>query len=853
MSQPPPTLDSRIQAAVQEYLERIDRGEVVDRERFLARFPDVADAVRSFIASSEELARWAQRGSASAISTNSVAEAASQAVPREKLQASTGGGGSKFDALPADFGRYRVLKLLGKGAMGSVFLAEDTQLQRQIALKIPSFDQDHTGELLERFYREARSAATLRQPNICPVYDVGEIDGQHYITMAYIAGRALSELIKSDKPPGERATLLIVRKLALALQEAHNQGIIHRDLKPGNVMIDARGEPIVMDFGLACRMEQEDAARLTHSGVIVGSPAYMSPEQVEGNPDKLTPAADQYSLGVILYEMLTGQLPFKGNIAAVIAQITTKSPQPPRELKPEIDPRVEAVCLRMLSKSAADRFPSLKAVADELAAIVRDPKAGPPAAETSSNRAAVSATTSLADRQREIQSLLKAGDLTAAREALEGLAALQDARHTKVRDWAKQQLAKLQADAQRWETEVPQLLELARKLVRKHDYGDAAKLLGQVPAFARTPALAELLEQATDKQEECDALLADIERAVRKEQSQELPMLVKRLLQLKPGHTGIKRLAADIRKHGVERAMRAHQGDRRYLDPAGRVWNPLHLARFVGGLAALCCALYFAVVSLQNREQEMADEGTPAERTAAAKPDPSSEGPQPPVTEESGFTPLFNGRDFTGWDGDQSGWIISNGVLASRRGLQRPTAVLTDREFTDYELRLEFRLLNPGNATVYLRGERDEQDRAIGHVVQLGFLRLESSRPENVTGDLFRRRSRRPQGGRPSVETARRMTRQSFLSHAEGDRRDEINRAYREREWNDLTIRCIGRREVVELNGLTTADVTDAETPLSGRIGLHLWGTMEADDPIATTPDIQFRNIRVKELTATPQ
>ncbi|HUQ70207.1 MAG TPA: serine/threonine-protein kinase, partial [Planctomycetaceae bacterium] len=589
----PARRDPRVNAAVQKYLERIEREEAVDQERFLAQHPDIADVLRSLISGSEELAKFARKSDVSVISTNSVAADVSQVAKSAKPQ----GARSQFDSLPTNFGRYRVLKLLGRGAMGAVFLADDRQLQRQVALKIPSFDQGHDGELLARFYREARSAALLRQPNICPVYDVGEIDGQHYITMAYIAGRPLSDVIKSDKPPGERQILLIVRKLALALQEAHTQWIIHRDLKPGNVMIDARGEPIVMDFGLACRVEQEDGARLTHSGMIVGSPAYMSPEQVEGNPDKMTAAADQYSLGVMLYEMLTGQLPFRGSIAAVIAQITTKSPQPPRELKPEIDPRLEAICLRMLSKTAEDRFASLKVVADELATILREPKSSAAALTTTT----VSATLSMADRQRQIQMLLNEGDLTGAQEALNGLAALTDLRLQKVADWAKQQLAKLRADAQRRQTEAPEVLALARKLVKKHDYADAAKLLGQVPAAFRSHELSDLLEQATDKQEECDALLADIEKAIRKEQPTELPILLKRFLQLKPGHTGMQRLAADIKKHGIERAMRVRKGDRHYLDPAGQVWNPFHLVFAACGLAALCLGIYLTVIKFQTK------------------------------------------------------------------------------------------------------------------------------------------------------------------------------------------------------------------------------------------------------------
>ena len=137
--------------------------------------------------------------------------------------------------------------------MGAVYLAEDRQLERKVAIKTPHFEDEPTGELIARFYREARAAATLRHTNICPVYDVGEIDGKHFISMAFIEGRPLSDLIRSGKVQNERQIAIAVNKLARALQEAHDHGIVHRDLKPANIMVDKKGEPIVMDFGLACK------------------------------------------------------------------------------------------------------------------------------------------------------------------------------------------------------------------------------------------------------------------------------------------------------------------------------------------------------------------------------------------------------------------------------------------------------------------------------------------------------------------------------------------------------------------------------------------------------------------------
>lgn len=274
--------------------------------------------------------------------------------------------------LAEQFGRYRIIRTLGAGGMGTVYLAWDTHLERQVALKTPRFSEDPNGEQMQRFFREARSAGNLRHPNICPIYDFGEINGKHFITMAYIEGHSLSALINPDKPVPEPQILILIRKLALALQAAHEKGIVHRDLKPANIMVDTSDEPIIMDFGLAQQTTGANDIRLTQTGNILGTPAFMSPEQAEGETDKIGPATDQYSLGVILFEMLTGQLPFQGSVLSVMRQIVNKEPPCPTQLRPETDPRIEAVCLKMMAKAPSDRFPSLKAVADELSSILEN-------------------------------------------------------------------------------------------------------------------------------------------------------------------------------------------------------------------------------------------------------------------------------------------------------------------------------------------------------------------------------------------------------------------------------------------------------------------------------------------------
>ena len=166
-----------------------------------------------------------------------------------------------FPTLPAEFGRYRILRQLGRGGMGAVYLAQDTQLGRQVALKVPFFDAAGSPQCAERFVREARSAAVLQHPNICTVYDAGQIDGRPFITMAYIAGTPLEKKIDPDAPMPQVRAAEIVRKIALALQHAHQTGIVHRDLKPANVMMAAGGEPVVMDFGLAKKVADIDPAR----------------------------------------------------------------------------------------------------------------------------------------------------------------------------------------------------------------------------------------------------------------------------------------------------------------------------------------------------------------------------------------------------------------------------------------------------------------------------------------------------------------------------------------------------------------------------------------------------------------
>ncbi len=287
-------------------------------------------------------------------------------------------GSVTTDHLPPEFGRYRILKKLGQGGMGAVYLAHDTQLDRKVALKVPQFDRGASPQQLERFFREAKAAAAFDHPNLCPVYDAGTINGTHYLTMPFIEGKPLSDYARPDKPLAQQQAAKVVRKVALAVAEAHKRGVVHRDLKPANVMINQRGEPVVMDFGLA-RMDTGEAARLTGAGAILGTPSYMAPEQVRGEQDKIGPLCDVYALGVILFELLTGRRPFEGPTTAVLARILIEPPPAIVSMRPDVDPKLAAVCERAMVKEPAERFASMEAFAKALTEYLAvPPSAAPP-------------------------------------------------------------------------------------------------------------------------------------------------------------------------------------------------------------------------------------------------------------------------------------------------------------------------------------------------------------------------------------------------------------------------------------------------------------------------------------------
>jgi len=261
------------------------------------------------------------------------------------------------------FGRFQIFEELGRGAFGAVMRALDTTLDREVALKLPRFP-NYDRAMVDRFLSEAQIAAQLQHPNIVAVWDRGQIDGQYFISSAFVRGETLRKYL-SKQTPDARQTATWIRNLAEALAYAHEQAIIHRDIKPANIIINQQQRPMIMDFGLAKRADQ--ATELTTDGLILGTPSHMSPEQARGVVANIGLQTDQYSLGIVFAEMLTGELPWRGSVQSVIAKLQSM-PDPPQLQTPgrSIPDDLQAICQKMLQPAAENRYLTCQAVADDL-------------------------------------------------------------------------------------------------------------------------------------------------------------------------------------------------------------------------------------------------------------------------------------------------------------------------------------------------------------------------------------------------------------------------------------------------------------------------------------------------------
>jgi TolB-like protein/predicted Ser/Thr protein kinase/Flp pilus assembly protein TadD len=264
----------------------------------------------------------------------------------------------------ADFGDYELLEVIGRGGQGVVYRARQKSLNRTVALKVIGLGHWATEAHLKRFRREAEAAASLEHPGIVPIHEVGERDGSCYFSMKFIEGGQLDKIVGSELMPARKAAELMA-KLARTLDYAHQHGVLHRDVKPGNILLDAKGEPHLTDFGLARLVETEST--VTRTLEVLGTPSYMAPEQAVGNNTQLTGATDVYGLGAVLYQLLTGHPPFAGGTTyETIKLLLDAEPRKPRLWNPKIDRDLSTICLKCLEKDPRRRYSSALALADDL-------------------------------------------------------------------------------------------------------------------------------------------------------------------------------------------------------------------------------------------------------------------------------------------------------------------------------------------------------------------------------------------------------------------------------------------------------------------------------------------------------
>ena len=316
-------------------------GEAPDRDRLLREHPQLGSALDCL----ELLERMAPQGAC----PQTQADAAAQAL--------------------GDFGDYELLEEIGRGGMGVVFKARQKSLDRTVAIKMVLAGNLGSPEHLQRFQQEARATAKLQHPHIVHIHEVGQFDERHFFAMEYVDGISLARRIEQGPLDIDEA-VRILTIMAGAVDHLHRQGIVHRDLKPSNILLDAQGRPHVSDFGLA-KVFSADST-LTSSGVITGTPSYMSPEQAAGRNAQVGSASDTYSLGAILYEMLTGRPPFaEDNPLDTLMQVLSREPLLPRTINPKIPKPLQLICLKCLAKSPDARYASALALAEDLERFAR--------------------------------------------------------------------------------------------------------------------------------------------------------------------------------------------------------------------------------------------------------------------------------------------------------------------------------------------------------------------------------------------------------------------------------------------------------------------------------------------------
>lgn len=534
--------EQRLNAIIAEYLKRKDAGQNVSKDSMLKAFPELADGLRSYFQNEVMIGENVPALAATKLSPISPATDVRETLKPGAALADTA---SEFGN--RKFGRYQILRPLGEGAMGSVYLALDTTLDRQVALKVPKTEGTANAEFMARFTREAKAAAGLKHANICRVYDAGEHEGTAYITMDFIDGVPLSRFIGTEKLQSVDSILQMILTIADAVGHAHSKGVIHRDLKPGNILVDADLKPHVTDFGLARRAGgPADESRITQEGLLIGTPAYMAPEQVKGEQSKVGPQSDIYSLGVILFELLTHRLPFEGKVPEMLAKVLRDAPPVPSQIRKDLSEEVDDLCSKMLQKSPEHRFASISELTMKLEALRNKFRE----ASVPSNQPTARQKSPFEIQKAHIELMLKKGQYAAAIQDLEKLAVETSPGANAAAGWAKAKLPTVKKEAKALSPAgLDALLKTAQQMFQKSDYVGCAQLIEDIPLLRRTEAMEDLLDKSKRREAEADQLLLAIKDKEGRQDVDGLELLVKKLLKLKPGNAYARRLSETLQSY----------------------------------------------------------------------------------------------------------------------------------------------------------------------------------------------------------------------------------------------------------------------------------------------------------------